>query len=73
MAFCLTKGCELSDLSLEELKVVDPIFEEDVYDFIGVNNAVSKFCSYGSTGSSCVSEQLDYWVSRLNGNGGAIQ
>ncbi|XP_078428671.1 L-Aspartase-like family protein [Wolffia australiana] len=65
VAFCLTKGCQLSDLNLDELKAVDPIFEEDVYEFVGVNNAVSKFCSYGSTGSSCVTEQLNHWVSTL--------
>ncbi|CAA6671889.1 unnamed protein product [Spirodela intermedia] len=65
VAFCLSKDCQLSDLSLDELMAIDPVFEKDVYEFVGVNNSVSKFCSYGSTGSACVSEQLSYWVSKL--------
>ncbi|MQL87700.1 hypothetical protein Taro_020244 [Colocasia esculenta] len=68
VAFCLSKNCQLSDLSLSELMRIDPVFEEDVYEFVGVDNSVKKFCSYGSTGSECVSEQLMFWVSKLGIN-----
>ncbi|KAL5984969.1 hypothetical protein ACLOJK_038806 [Asimina triloba] len=66
VAYCCSKGCTLSDLTLEELRNVDPVFEADVYEFLGADNSVKKFCSYGSTGSECVAQQLSFWVAKLN-------
>lgn len=65
VALCMSKGCQLQDLHLDELRSTSPVFEEDVYEFLGVENAVKKFGSYGSTGSQCVSDQLHYWVTKL--------
>ncbi|KAF2299792.1 hypothetical protein GH714_003397 [Hevea brasiliensis] len=66
VALCVSKNCQLEDLSLDDLRSISPIFEEDVYEYVGAENAVKKFCSYGSTGSACVAGQLDYWVAKLN-------
>ncbi|XP_057974047.1 argininosuccinate lyase, chloroplastic [Malania oleifera] len=68
VALCVSKNCQLQDLSLDELKSVSSVFDEDVYEFLGVDNAVKKFCSYGSTGSECVANQLDYWIAKLDLN-----
>lgn len=68
VALCVSKGCQLKELSLDELRSINPVFEEDVYEFLGVENAVKKFCSYGSTGSECVASQMDYWVTKLEIN-----
>jgi len=65
VALCVSKGCRLQDLSLDELKGITPVFDEDVYDYLGVENAVKKFVSYGSTGSECVASQLDFWAAKL--------
>ncbi|KNA14977.1 hypothetical protein SOVF_102400 [Spinacia oleracea] len=65
VAFCVSKGCQLQDLTLDELKSISPVFSEDVYDYLGVENSVRKFSSYGSTGSECVSSQLDFWAAQL--------
>nr|AZL41257.1 plastid argininosuccinate lyase [Datisca glomerata] len=65
VAICVGKNCQLQDLSLDEMTIINSAFEEDVYEFLGVENAVNKFCSYGSTGSDCVASQLDYWVTKL--------
>ena len=65
VALCVSKGCQLQDLHLKELRTISPFFDEDVYEFLGVENAVKKFSSYGSTGSECVASQLDYWVTKL--------
>ena len=62
---CLGKNCQLKDLSLNDLRMLSPIFGDDVYEFLGVENAVSKFSSYGSTGSECVAGQLQYWIQKL--------
>ncbi|XP_050213430.1 argininosuccinate lyase, chloroplastic [Mercurialis annua] len=65
VALCLSKSCQLQDLSLDEMRSLSPVFEDDVYEYLGVENAVKKFGSYGSTGSACVADQLDYWVTKL--------
>ncbi|BAT78654.1 hypothetical protein LR48_Vigan04g176100 [Vigna angularis] len=65
VALCTLKNCQLLDLSLDELRSINPVFEEDVYDFLGVENAIQKFVSYGSTGSACVASQIDYWMKKL--------
>lgn len=66
VAFCLSKNCQLQDLSMDELRSISPVFDDDVYEFLGIENSIGKFCSYGSTGSACVSEQLELWVRKLN-------
>lgn len=65
VALCVSKNCQLQDLSLDEMRSINPVFDEDVYEYLGVENAVKKFRSYGSTGSACVADQLDYWVTKL--------
>ncbi|KAL0680834.1 hypothetical protein Bca4012_047681 [Brassica carinata] len=57
---CVSRGCELQDLSLEEMKKLSPVF-----GFLGVEDSVDKFSSYLSTGSNCVAQQLGYWVHKL--------
>ncbi|XWS21402.1 hypothetical protein CRYUN_Cryun30bG0052200 [Craigia yunnanensis] len=68
VALCVSKNCQLQDLNLDELRSLNPVFDKDVYEFLGVENAVKKFSSYGSTGSACVADQLDYWVTKLEIN-----
>ncbi|XP_057469767.1 argininosuccinate lyase, chloroplastic-like [Actinidia eriantha] len=68
VAFCVAKNCQLQDLSLDELRSINLVFDKDVYEFLGVENAIRKFCSYGSTGAECVASQLDYWIAKLDIN-----
>ncbi|XP_009382503.2 argininosuccinate lyase, chloroplastic [Musa acuminata AAA Group] len=65
VALCVARNCQLSELPLDQLQGINSIFKEDVYDFLGVENSVNKFSSYGSTGSECVAEQLSFWISKL--------
>ncbi|RLN17129.1 argininosuccinate lyase, chloroplastic-like [Panicum miliaceum] len=62
---CVTKNCQLAELHLDDLKAVHPAFEADVYEYLGVENAVNKFISYGSTGSNQVKKQLEDWRIQL--------
>ncbi|KAL3340202.1 hypothetical protein AABB24_028699 [Solanum stoloniferum] len=66
VASCVSRNCELQDLSLDELNSLNPIFDKDVYEYLGVENSIKKFRSYGSTGSECVAGQLDYWIDKLS-------
>ncbi|XP_076949422.1 argininosuccinate lyase, chloroplastic-like [Bidens hawaiensis] len=65
VALCVYKKCQLRDLTLDELHTINTVFDEGVYDYLGVENSIKKFSSYGSTGSECVAAQLDFWVSKL--------
>ncbi|CAH9096197.1 unnamed protein product [Cuscuta europaea] len=65
VALCVSRNSQLQDLSLDELNSISPVFDKDVYEFLGAENAIKKFSSYGSTGSECVSSQLDYWMAKL--------
>ena len=53
---------------MDDLKAVHPVFETDVYAYLGVENAVNKFISYGSTGSEQVKKQLEDWRVQLGIN-----
>ncbi|KAK7282895.1 hypothetical protein RIF29_12002 [Crotalaria pallida] len=72
VALCTSKNCQLLDLGLDELRSINAVFDEDVYEFLGVENSIKKFSSYGSTGSACVASQLDYWVKKLETNSGLL-
>ncbi|XP_040377865.1 argininosuccinate lyase, chloroplastic isoform X1 [Oryza brachyantha] len=65
VALCVSKNCQLAELGLDDLKSVHPVFEADVYGYLGVENAVNKFISYGSTGSEQVKKQLEDWRTQL--------
>lgn len=65
VALCVSRNSQLLDLSLDELNSISPVFDKEVYEFLGVENSIKKFSSYGSTGSECVASQLDYWIAKL--------
>ncbi|KAK2977977.1 hypothetical protein RJ640_023515 [Escallonia rubra] len=65
VGLCVSKNCQLQDLSLSELRSINSVFDEDVYEYLGVENSIKKFSSYGSTGSECVASQLGEWITRL--------
>ncbi|KAL2650025.1 hypothetical protein R1flu_018153 [Riccia fluitans] len=66
VALAVSKKVELSQLTLEEFRNIHPAIDEEVYSFLGPDNCISKFKSYGSTGFECVAEQLEYWCSKRN-------
>ncbi|MCR4797291.1 MAG: argininosuccinate lyase, partial [Lachnospiraceae bacterium] len=40
--YCLDKGCAIDDLSLQELKTISEVFEEDVFDAISLKTCVEN-------------------------------
>jgi argininosuccinate lyase len=61
----LALGVRLSDLSLEEFKAADPSLDSLVYNVLGVERALARFASYGSTGPAQVDHQLLSWKQKL--------
>ncbi|MEW4488657.1 argininosuccinate lyase [Thalassoglobus sp. JC818] len=65
VALCESKNCRLKDLSLEEFQKTAPQIDNDVYDILGAENAVSALRSFGSGGHESVQHQLKLWQERL--------
>ncbi|MBY6159331.1 argininosuccinate lyase [Mameliella alba] len=59
------KGCDLPDLSLEEMQDVHGKIDASIYDVLGVHNSVRSRMSYGGTAPARVREQVAAWKERL--------
>ena len=58
---CIASGKVLEDLSLEEYKNYDNIFEQDLFKEINLNTCVEKRISLGGTSPKSVEEQIA-WI-----------
>ncbi len=61
----LDRRLRLSDLTTEDLKQADPSLDESVKAVLGVENAIARFVSYGSTAPKEVEGQVATWKERL--------
>ncbi|KGM50517.1 argininosuccinate lyase [Pseudooceanicola atlanticus] len=59
------KGCDLPDLSLDEMQAVHSAITEDVFTVLGVHNSVASRTSYGGTAPVRVREQVGRWKEAL--------
>lgn len=62
---CLEKGCELQDLSLEELRRFSPEFGQDVYSRLSVENVLALHDVHGGTAPSRVKQAIAEGKRRL--------
>ena len=46
--YCIDKGIAIDDMSLDELKAISPVFEEDIYDAISMDTCVNKRLTIGA-------------------------
>ncbi|KAJ8312575.1 hypothetical protein KUTeg_009948 [Tegillarca granosa] len=63
-----TKNCQLSQLTVEDLKTVSPVFDKDVSAVWNYDNSVDQYSAYGGTAKSSVMDQiknLKDWISTL--------
>ena len=61
VAMAEQKGCDLPDLSLEDMKSVHAAITNDVFEVLGVHNSVASRTSYGGTAPVRVREQVTRW------------
>jgi argininosuccinate lyase len=52
------RGCDLADLSIDDLKAIDPRVDERVFDVLSVEASVQSRTSYGGTAPARVREQI---------------
>jgi argininosuccinate lyase len=61
VALAESRGCDLPDLSLEDMKGVHGAITEDVFSVLGVQNSVASRMSYGGTAPEQVRAQIARW------------
>lgn len=61
----LERKCRLADLPLAEFQQADASLTNDVYNCLGVENALAAFQSYGSTAPKEVAAQVQRWKTKL--------
>jgi argininosuccinate lyase len=67
----LDRNCRLADLKLTEFQEAHAQLEQSIYDVLGVEQAVKRFVSYGSTAPAEVERQVTIWKDKLSFNPGA--
>ena len=65
VAMAESKGCDLPDLSLEDMQSVHADITGDVFDVLGVQNSVNSRQSYGGTAPDQVRAQIARWKDAL--------
>jgi argininosuccinate lyase len=55
------KGCDLLDLTLEDMQTVHDGIRADVFDVLGVENSVASRTSFGGTAPAQVRAQVAHW------------
>ena len=65
VAMAEAKGCDLPDLSLDEMKSAHPGITNAVFDVLGVENSVASRTSYGGTAPQNVRAQIARWKEKL--------
>jgi len=66
VAMAETKGCDLADLSIEDMKSVHDEITDDVYSVLTVENSVRSRMSYGGTAPAQVLVQIQRWKDVLS-------
>lgn len=52
--YCIDKNLSLDDMSLEEYKAISPVFEEDIYDAVSMENCVERRNTIGAPGADAM-------------------
>jgi argininosuccinate lyase len=65
VAMAEARGCDLPDLSLEDMTGVEPRITGASIDVLGVHNSVASRTSYGGTAPDQVRAQVARWEERL--------
>ena len=65
VAMAEAKGCDLPDLTLQEMQSVHGEITPAIYDVLGVDNSVASRTSYGGTAPAQVRAQVRRWKEKL--------
>ncbi|MDO4634153.1 MAG: argininosuccinate lyase [Eubacteriales bacterium] len=57
--YCLDKNTSIDDLSLEELKEISPVFEEDIYEAVSLKTCVEKRQTIGAPSELAMQKSIE--------------
>lgn len=57
--YCIDNHTNIESLSLEELKAISPVFEEDIYDAVSLKTCVEKRNTLGGPGTLAMKEVIE--------------
>ncbi|MFH1102943.1 MAG: argininosuccinate lyase [Pseudomonadota bacterium] len=63
--YAMSKGKELQDLTIEELKAVSSFIDKDVYRILEVDSMINRRTSYGGTAKRCVLSAIETGKTRI--------
>lgn len=72
VAYCVQAGVKLQELTLDELRAQCDLFDEDVFDWVDIDNVVARRDTYGGTGHEAVAAQMDLAAEKLAAARGAL-
>ena len=56
--YCIKRGIAIDDMSLEELKAICPVFEDDIYQEISMETCVNNRLTVGAPGKKAMEEVI---------------
>lgn len=56
--YCIEQGKAIEELSLEELKSISPVFEEDIYEAVSLDTCVNKRLTLGAPGKEAMEQVI---------------
>ena len=56
--YCIEKGISIDDMSLEELKEISPVFEEDIFEAVSMETCVNKRLTIGAPGQEAMKKVI---------------
>ena len=56
--YCIDKGIAIGDMSLDELKAICPVFEEDIYEEISMETCVNNRLTVGAPGKAAMEQVI---------------
>lgn len=58
-SYCRTRNKYLSDLALNEFQQFSPAFEDDIYEYVSMEESVGAFCSFGGSSKEQVEMAME--------------
>ena len=57
--YCIERGIAIDDMSLDELKAICPVFEEDIYEEISMETCVNTRLTIGAPGKAAMEKVIE--------------
>jgi argininosuccinate lyase len=57
--YCVERGIAIDDMSLEELKAISPVFEEDIFESVSMKTCVEKRLTLGAPGTEAMKKVIE--------------